>query len=148
MRSSNPVLSRRGAFRAPQAGQQAPQYGAPYAQPSGTGNPFGGQRRAARAARVGRPAEPDVPPAVRGPAADGPHDDGRRGRQDHDLPAGASGWARPSAGRSSRSRNFAWAGAAAAPGVRRVPRADLQARGLPGSRCSPTRHSRVCSSVR
>ncbi|MEU8135613.1 Bax inhibitor-1/YccA family membrane protein [Streptodolium elevatio] len=44
MRSSNPVLSRRGAFGAPQAGpQQAPQYGAPYGQqPSGGGNPFGG----------------------------------------------------------------------------------------------------------
>ncbi|NUU21076.1 MAG: hypothetical protein HOV68_06100 [Streptomycetaceae bacterium] len=44
MRSSNPVLSRRGAFGAPQAGpQQAPQYGAPYGQqPSGSGNPFGG----------------------------------------------------------------------------------------------------------
>ncbi|MCF2528225.1 Bax inhibitor-1/YccA family protein [Yinghuangia soli] len=43
MRSSNPVLSRRGAFGAPQAGpqQQAPQPGAPYGQQSGA-NPFGG----------------------------------------------------------------------------------------------------------
>ncbi|WP_436776134.1 Bax inhibitor-1/YccA family protein [Yinghuangia sp. YIM S09857] len=43
MRSSNPVLSRRGAFGTPQAGpQQAPQYGAPYGQQPSGGNPFGG----------------------------------------------------------------------------------------------------------
>ncbi|MDI2128803.1 Bax inhibitor-1/YccA family protein [Yinghuangia seranimata] len=43
MRSSNPVLTRRGAFGVPQAGpQQAPQYGAPNGQQPSGGNPFGG----------------------------------------------------------------------------------------------------------
>lgn len=62
MRSSNPVLSRRGAFGAPQAGpQQAPQYGAPYGQqPSGSGNPFGGNAaQYGQQPQYGRQMSPD-----------------------------------------------------------------------------------------
>ncbi|GAA4963203.1 Bax inhibitor-1/YccA family protein [Yinghuangia aomiensis] len=112
MRSSNPVLSRRGAFGAPQAGQQAPQYGAPYAQPSGTGNPFGGN-----GAQHAQPASADQLNQMYHQQSAGPLQTGRMTMDDVVakttisllvlLVGAALGWA------FIPFENFAWAGAAA-----------------------------------